>query len=58
MTAYRNDFLVVEETGSGSGGGSEGAEEFTGYFEPMAIDHEILTDADGDVVMGRVVYAT
>ncbi len=56
MTAYRNDFLVVESTGSSGSGGEDGVEAFIGYFEPMVISSEILLDAEGDIVMGGVRY--
>jgi hypothetical protein len=56
MTAYRNNFLVIEDAdGTGSGTGSEG---FIGYFEPAMIDFEILTSEDGDIVMMEADYAT
>jgi hypothetical protein len=54
MTAYRNDFLVTKDIGGS--GSVEGEQPFFGYFEPAMIDHEILTDEDGDIVMMEVVY--
>ena len=55
MTAYRNDFLVVDDGSDGDGEG-DGSSGFFGYYEPAMIDHEVLTDAEGDIVMMEVDY--
>lgn len=58
MTAYRNNFLVVKDTGSISSGEGSGPSNISNRYEPMLIGHELLTTNDGDIILAEVKYVT
>lgn len=61
MTAYRNNFIIINEaalrfsTGDGNSGSVSSSNT---RIEPVIINHEFITDNNGDIVMTEVANVT
>lgn len=49
MTAYRNNFVVIPQKAVGGSSGDSAK-----LYEPVMVAHELVTNNDGDIVMGEV----